>query len=293
MWLESCRNNKNFNWVFVTDADISKYEMPSNVKVFYKNLIEIKNIFSETVGFEVSLDSPYKLCDYRPIYWAILERFGLKFDFWGHCDIDLLFGDISKFICDDMYKKYNKILSVGHLSIYRNSHVTNYSYKLDGADIVWRDVYKIKNNIGFDEHHGINKIWIKNKLSIYSNEKIIADVLPGYKLIIINCLIKNRLKQLFVLKNGKILRLHKSIFGYVIEEEFLYIHFQKRKMSVNMEKIPKGGDCIIADDGFYSIKQWPLSDDVFFNFGKNKFNSYEIFNLVKLVFRKIRQFYIK
>ena len=49
------------------------------------------------------VNSPYKLCDYKPVYGLIFDEDLQDYDFWGHCDVDLIFGDIRKFI--NLYKK--------------------------------------------------------------------------------------------------------------------------------------------------------------------------------------------
>ena len=49
----------------------------------------------------------------------------MEYDFWGYCDIDLIFGNIRKFITDDILDKYDKILSRGHFTLFRNKDSIN------------------------------------------------------------------------------------------------------------------------------------------------------------------------
>ena len=39
------------------------------------------------------------------------------FDFWGYCDMNMIFGDIRKFITRDVLLAYKKVLIHGHLSL--------------------------------------------------------------------------------------------------------------------------------------------------------------------------------
>ena len=48
--------------------------------------------------------------------------------YWGHCDVDLIWGDIRKFVTDDVLTKYKRIFSRGHCSIYENSSEVNAVY---------------------------------------------------------------------------------------------------------------------------------------------------------------------
>ena len=77
--------------------------------------------FEKKLGFPVALNSPYKLCDFKPSDGEVFEDYLNDYDYWGHCDVDLIWGDIRKFVTDELLEKYVRIFSRGHCSIYRNS----------------------------------------------------------------------------------------------------------------------------------------------------------------------------
>ena len=54
-----------------TDDD-EKYEYPPNVRAVYKKFEEIRRLFKEKIGDFISLEIPYKLCDYKPTYGFVL-----------------------------------------------------------------------------------------------------------------------------------------------------------------------------------------------------------------------------
>lgn len=83
--------------------------------------------------FPVSLERPYKICDFKPAFGLICSEYIQGYDFWGHCDFDMIFGDIRKYITDDLLNSYDKILPLGHLSIYRNNEENNSRFKLSGS----------------------------------------------------------------------------------------------------------------------------------------------------------------
>ena len=43
---------------------------------------------------QVTLDRPYKLCDFKPAYGFIFGEYLKEYDYWGHCDIDIVWGDL-------------------------------------------------------------------------------------------------------------------------------------------------------------------------------------------------------
>ena len=91
LWLESCRRNPSIDFLIFTD-DCTKYEYPKNVKLFHMDFKDIKQKIQKLYNFSLRLENPYKLCDFRPAYGEIFEEFLKGYDYWGHCDIDLIWG---------------------------------------------------------------------------------------------------------------------------------------------------------------------------------------------------------
>ncbi len=91
LWLNSCRNNPTIDWLIFTD-DHSCFNYPQNVRVEYTTFENIQARFKKHFDYPVVLHKPYKLCDYRICYGAVFQDFIKNYDFWGFCDIDLLWG---------------------------------------------------------------------------------------------------------------------------------------------------------------------------------------------------------
>ena len=67
------------------------------------------------------------------MYGYLFDDYLTEYDFWGHCDVDLIFGNIRKFIDDKILNQYDRILSRGHLSLYRNcKEINELFFELDG-----------------------------------------------------------------------------------------------------------------------------------------------------------------
>ena len=79
-----------------------------------------KLVLKSILIIPVVLHKPYKLCDYRICYGAVFQDFIKNYDFWGFCDIDLLWGNIRTFITEGILNKYDKIGFQGHSTLVRN-----------------------------------------------------------------------------------------------------------------------------------------------------------------------------
>ena len=133
LWLESVKYNPNIDFLMITDNKYN-YEKLKNVHVKKMTFEKLKKRIQELYEFKIRLKSPYKLCDFRPAFGEIFEEELQEFDFWGYCDIDLIFGDISKYVTEEILEKYDKINFHGHFSLYRNNEKlrTLYKKKLKG-----------------------------------------------------------------------------------------------------------------------------------------------------------------
>ena len=67
LFLKSCEANPTYTWMIFTDNEFD-YIYPENVHVIKTTLDCVRNKANEKFGFKVALESPYKLCDYKPAY---------------------------------------------------------------------------------------------------------------------------------------------------------------------------------------------------------------------------------
>ena len=61
LWLKSCDYNPKIDFLLFTDGDIKS--CPPNVFHYKITLNDVKTKAEEVLGFSVSLERPYKLCD--------------------------------------------------------------------------------------------------------------------------------------------------------------------------------------------------------------------------------------
>lgn len=249
MWLLSCSKNDTIDWILYTD-DKTEYKYPKNVKVKYCNYEDIKNKIQNNFNFKVCINRPWKLCEFRPAYGEIFKDDLREYDFWGHCDMDLIWGDIRKFITDDILNKYEKIGFQGHSTIYKNIDEVNSRYRtIVPGKINYKQAFTSEEGFCFDET-GICDIYDYLKIPYYKGtnfahlDRFTNSFFLGH--LPESDTYKNN-RQVFCWKDGKLLRYYlydKKVF----EEEFMYLHLFSRPISYRIDKYNEKETYVIYPD---------------------------------------------
>ena len=238
LWVKSCKSNPTIDFLLFTDNIIEG--LPKNVISYRTTLQYIKTRASEILDFEVCLERPYKLCDYKPLYGNLFRDYISSYDYWGHCDFDLIFGDLASFFKKNNLYQYDRFNALGHLSFYRNTDTVNNYYKLDGGQDDYKSVFTTDSSCIFDEMPGMTAMMIKNNKPIFTKQIYadIATVYDRYRIIDeykLDKRAKNYPYQIFYWENGKCYRSY-FVKGKLYTESLQYIHFKKRpNYSVNFD----------------------------------------------------------
>ncbi len=128
-FLNSCRENPSFSWVLISDAP-KPVNLPGNVNWYPADLEEISEKVSEIIGKRVQITHPYKICDYRPAFGEIFKDLIGDHPFWGYNDLDIILGDVKKFLTPERLERYDvfsvrKNYMTGHFAVYRNIPMIN------------------------------------------------------------------------------------------------------------------------------------------------------------------------
>lgn len=245
LWLKGCEANPNFRFLLITnDESALAMEMPENVRGIYMTWEDCKALIQSRFDYEIKLDSAYKLCDYRPAYGEIFSDFLSNADFWGHTDSgDTLYGDLGKFLTDDLLEQFDKIHMFGHLTLYRNTAENNRRYTAEtSTGTSAREVFTTSENLCFDDMYqkaSINRIYSENGFSLLARvTDLVADLFPSRYAF-----------QIVEDQGAKIPRVfewdHGRLFDVTVQNhqmkkrEIGYVHFQKRKM---VNEVPTGTD---------------------------------------------------
>lgn len=149
---KSCAYNPDVDFFLVTDIHFPE-KLPDNIIIVRKTLEEIRLLAQEKFAFEVALYTPYKLCDFKPAYGFLFSELLTEYDFWGHGDLDVVYGNIRKFITDEMMDNFDVICSrpeyvPGYFTLFRNNEV---GQKLFMHSRDYKTVFQDAENFCFDE----------------------------------------------------------------------------------------------------------------------------------------------
>lgn len=240
-FLASCRNNPTVNWLIITD-DKAKYNYPENVRVIYMTFEQFRALIQNYFEFKISLEKPYKLCDFKPAYGLILQNEIQGYDFWGYCDNDVIWGDIRRFLTEEILDGKEKVLSRGHLSIYRNNNRMINFFK-SSTDGLYKIVFTNPKGFAFDEW-GNNGI--ANYLKRVLNETEFWDGLPFDDFLTTSGnfkpaqkLDKGYINSIYYYDKGQLIRYYQTAAtgSEILSESVLYTHFQKRPLEVETSNV--------------------------------------------------------
>ena len=248
VWEKSCEYNPSIDFLLFTDQMIDGH--PDNIHVINMDFKAVKTLVDRTMKRHVVLDYPYKLCDLKPMYGVIFQDYLNQYDYWGHCDMDMVFGDLCFFFNKFGLEKYDKFLDLGHLSLYRNTEENNSRFKCYGSQCgSWEKVLGEAKGHAFDERGGIYQIYKSNGFSMF-DKRIYADIAAIYKRF--RCALQdiNYKQQVFYWEKGKVYR-DFWVNGKRESEEFIYIHFKKRSFSAAPFNPKTVESFYIGPDGFF------------------------------------------
>ncbi|PZW39060.1 hypothetical protein LX95_02200 [Mesonia algae] len=128
----SIKNNPSIDWLCPTDCAVPKNH-PENIKFLKIDLKTLNKKVNRVVDCDVPL-IPRKFCELKPAYAHIFSKEVEGYDFWGFCDMDIIWGDIRNFMNTDILSKYDIISSrkeaiSGHFSLFKNSNKLNTLYR--------------------------------------------------------------------------------------------------------------------------------------------------------------------
>lgn len=268
LFLNSCRCNPTIDWLLVTDIS-DEYDYPDNIHVVPMTFPELREKIQRRFDFQIALERSYKICDYRPAFGLIFQEYLCDYDFWGYCDIDLLFGDLRTFFPDEKLECYDKVGHLGHLALYRNTECVNTAFmaSIAGAER-YREVLSTEHNFIFDEWDdlSINRIFLKLGLRVWLWNNFF-DAHPNRdNLVRVTRVIDpssdyhdtqriERKGSWITWEHGRIYAWHHGQ-DYTRKTELAYAHFQKRSMEIRCDLDEQRILCL--PDGFE-----PYRDQIF------------------------------
>lgn len=236
--------NPTIDFLLITDIDCEN-SVPSNVKILKYTFEQLKDCIQKKYRFKIGKVDNYTICKFRPAFGDIFEDYLGDYDYWGYNDYDILLGDIRHFFTDVLLEKYDKFLSHGHFTLFRNNKEMRTLYKQKGRGTIdYKQVFQSDFLIGhFEEYpYGISRLAKEKNVLVYE-APIFADLDPFFysfrKIYSYYDMCEDdseHIKQYFEWSDGR-------LFDCVVEgdtvkkEECLYVHFHKRKMNIELSDL--------------------------------------------------------
>jgi len=242
LFLNSCKYNPDFEWLIFTD-NRKAYSWPKNVHVHYESFKKMQERVYNAFPFHPELKTPYKLCDLKPMYGYLFSDYLKKTDFWGYCDCDLIFGNLNLFITDSLLDSYDKIFSLGHCSLIRNTEKNNtrFMQPLNGRPI-YQEVLQSNRIFTFDESYlptNINEIFKQSGATIYvedrsANTRARSTLfqITRYHDDLKTYFTEQPHRSVYIWTSGHLYR-YSTNLGEFSRTELMYMHLQRRKMHVS------------------------------------------------------------
>lgn len=151
-FLRSCAFNPRLKWMIFSDIEVPAYQ-PPNVRFIPLKKTDLSDLIFQKTGIRHELKNPHKLCDFKPLYGHIFEDYLKDKSYWGHCDMDVIWGDITSFLSRISFEGYDIISTrprviCGHFTLYRNTTEINFFYKQVPN---YKKAFELIDYQGFDE----------------------------------------------------------------------------------------------------------------------------------------------
>ena len=95
--LKSAAANPQIDFLIFSDQR-PPASLRGNVRMLALSPRRFEALASEATGRRMRLFNAHKLCDYKPLYGAIFADHLREADYWGHMDLDIIWGNIRKFV---------------------------------------------------------------------------------------------------------------------------------------------------------------------------------------------------
>jgi len=152
-FLKTAAYNPDIDFKILSDADIPLSVKPDNVELIPYSLEQFNKDATKALDSNINVEKAYKLCDFKPAYGYIFHDYVKDYDFWGYCDIDVIFGNIRSFMTEELLNEYD-IISARHdyltgcFALYRNNQSMRELFK-QSKD--YQKVFTTPHNFFFDE----------------------------------------------------------------------------------------------------------------------------------------------
>ncbi|QSE98443.1 DUF6625 family protein [Fulvivirga lutea] len=265
IYLQSCAFNKEIlDVIFITDLPAIK-NAPENVNFHHISFDGLKKHIEDKLELKLPNIAPYKLCDFRPAYGVLFKELVKDYDFWGYGDIDLIYGELNRFITDDILNNYDLLaFKKGHLhgpfSLYRNNEDVNLLYRKGN----FKEIFQTEEYLSYDEFSR-NPFYTEiedeqeilklpnNNISVIVFKEQIAKNLSVYNVQYAKENLTKR--EIIAYSQGRLYNYHTNenyiFYHWVLEKRFIWFNYPNWILQA-----PK--EFYMSLTGFYNIEEFKI-----------------------------------
>ena len=161
-FVESCKWNPDVQWRIYTDCGKPENKA-DNIDFVPIGFDDYKGLVRERLKIAFDPAQPYKLCDIKPALGAIHEREIADYPFFGYGDIDVIYGDISRFYSKEKFANLDVISThperlSGHFAVLRNTSTLRHAFEQIPD---YRAMLEAQQMVGMDES-GFSEIFLSS-----------------------------------------------------------------------------------------------------------------------------------
>ncbi|MFN4364731.1 DUF6625 family protein [Chryseobacterium hispalense] len=254
-FLFSCKYNPDVDFLLFTNLE-APFHLPNVHFIKISSLAEFSELASKKLNLSINILDGYKLCDFKPTYGLIFQDYLQGYDFWGYCDIDIIFGNIRYFITEKLLKKYDVIsphkdYPAGFFTLLKNNEqcINLFRQSKDYAYILQNTRHFCFDECNFE----FNLIHLKDITEIKTEIESFTLVLRRLELQNLIKYYHKNIVQEFVYSTVTHHWVEGKIFNTTTEKEYLLIHLINLKDNQNffIETFEPKGNFLISPKGIY------------------------------------------
>lgn len=263
LFAASCQRNPDIDFVVFNDQ-LKTDRRDGNVFLRKFSLDEFEQRVAGATGIKAHITRGYKLGDFKPLYGVLFRDLIRPYDFWGYCDLDVIFGNIRHFITPQLLAEFDIITSTekwvsGHFTLLRNNDFCRHLFErspshqwiLSDQDANWYFEESCKRWKGefFSIDHLVSNNMPVSMYDVIRNLQNAGEIRACFGLPIREHTLRDRVNYLY--RNGTLTDLQ-------TKEEFMYHHLITIKYFwhfyiPNWRTIP--AQYLIKDDGIQSLSE--------------------------------------
>lgn len=272
-YLKSCEFNPSVDWLVAVDWERLP-ETPANVKIKRVTKEGLEKLIRKKAPINAEFSNARKLCDFKVLYGSLFEEEARHYDFWGFTDLDIIYGNIRKFMTNEILQSYDVITSckyycTGHFTIIRNKKKLTNLYK---KNRYYKEIMENQTYVGFDEAgltEILNRDSIRKAVSWYHEDIHVGPEDNRWFSFRLMALTGKEREDYDFVNADKWDRnagmgLESCLFGDCLwsngklthlgtGKEMMYLHFNTRNWRGNMGRAPENNQWLITSEGIREL----------------------------------------